>query len=253
MAAPVSGETEWLCGVHAVTAALEAGRPVDLLWIQRGRRDQRLQRIVELAAQRNVPVRFVPRAHLERVAGGGAHTGVAARTAPRAFVPLESLLRPDREAGRLLLLDGVTDPHNVGAVIRSAAAFGIDGVVLAGRGAPPLSGAVAAAAAGHLERVPVARVSVAGDALRKLRDAGYWVYGGEAKGTPLWAVRPPERWVVALGSEGTGLRAKTRAFLDESIAIPMRPGVESLNVSVAAAILSYSLTEAEKDRGNNAS
>ncbi len=241
-------QAAWLSGVHAVTAALETGRPVDLVWIQKGRRDQRLQRIVELAAQRSVPVRFVPRAHLERVAGGGTHAGVAARTAPRAFVALESLIRPAGAPGRLLLLDGVTDPHNVGAVIRSAAAFGIDGVVLAGRGVPPLSGAVAAAAAGHLEHVPVARASVAGDALRKLRDTGYWVYGGEAKGTPLWAVRPPERWVIALGSEGSGLRAKTRAFLDESIAIPMRPGVESLNVSVAAAILSYSLMEAAQER-----
>ncbi|NOZ79148.1 MAG: 23S rRNA (guanosine(2251)-2'-O)-methyltransferase RlmB [Acidobacteria bacterium] len=246
----MSGEPAWLCGVHAVTAALAAGRPIDLVWIQKGRRDRRLQQIVELAAGRNVPVRFVARTNLERVAGGGAHAGVAARTAPLAFAQFEDLIRPAGESGRLLLLDGVTDPHNVGAVIRSAAAFGVDGVVLAGRGAPPLGGAVAAAAAGHLERVPVARVSVAGDALRKLREAGYWAYGGEAGGTPLWAVRPPGRWVVALGSEGKGLRAKTRAFLDESIAIPMRPGVESLNVSVAAAILSYSLTEFGKDPGN---
>ncbi len=240
----MSGEVAWLSGVHAVVAALEAGRPIDLVWIQKGRKGQRIQRIVELAAERNVPVRFVPRVDLERVARGSAHAGVAARSAPRAFVALESLVRPAGSKGRLLVLDSVTDPHNVGAVIRSAAAFGIDGVVLAGRGVPPLSGAVAAAAAGHLETVPVARASVAGDALRKLRDAGYWVYGGETAGTPLWAVRPPERWAVVLGSEGRGLRAKTKAFLDEIIAIPMKPGVESLNVSVAAAILAYSLTEA---------
>jgi len=234
----------WLLGVHAVTAALETGRPVDLIWVQKGRRDRRLQGIVELAGARDVPLRFVPRAQLERVAAGGAHNGVGARTALRSFAPLETLVRPEGEPGRLILLDGVTDPHNAGAVIRSAAAFGIDGVILAGPGAPPLGGAVAAAAAGHLERVPVARARVAGDTLRGLREAGYWTYGADASGTPLWAVRPPGRWVLVLGSEGKGLRAKTRAFLDDTIAIPMKPGVESLNVSVAAAILAYTLTEA---------
>ena len=239
-----AARADWLLGVHAVTAALEAGRSIDLIWIQKGRRDRRLQRIVERAADRNVPVRFVPRENLERIASGRPHNGVAARTAPRSFVSVEELVRPAGEAGRLILLDGVTDPHNVGAVIRSAAAFGLDGVVLAGPGVPPLGGAMAAAAAGHLERVPVARAKVAGDTLRTLREAGYWAYGAEAGGTPLWAVRPPDRWVLALGSEGRGLRAKTRAFLDDTLAIPMKPGVESLNVSVAAAILAYALTEA---------
>ncbi len=187
-------------------------------------------------------MRFVERANLDRVAGGSPHHGVAARVAPRSLVALEDLVRPAGEPGRLVLLDGVTDPRNVGAVIRSAAAFGLDGVVLAGPGAPPLGGALAAAAAGQLERVPVARVNVAGDALRLLRESGYWAFGAEAAGTPLPLVRPVERWVLALGSEGRGLRAKTRAFLDESVAIPMRPGVESLNVSVAAAILMYALS-----------
>ncbi len=234
----------WLLGVHAVAAALEAGRSMDLIWIQRGRRDRRLQKIVELAAAQNVPVRFVPRTQLERVAAGGAHNGVAARTAPRSFASLEELIRPAEEPGRLILLDGVTDPHNVGAVIRSAAAFGLDGVILAGPGAPPLGGALAAAAAGHLERVPVARATVAGDTVAVLKDAGYWAYGAQAGGTPLWAIDPPDRWVLVLGSEGKGLRAKTRSFLDDTIAIPMKPGVESLNVSVAAAVLAYALTEA---------
>ncbi len=241
--APGSGESEWITGVHAVTAALEEGRPLDQVWIQKGRHDRRLQRVVELATERRVPVRFVGRTALERLAGGTTHNGVAARTAPRAFTALEDMIRPEDEPGRLILLDGVTDPRNVGAVIRSAAAFGLDGVILAGPGAPPLGGALAAAAAGHLERVPIARVNVAGDALRLLRESGYWAYGADAGGTPLPLLRPTDRWVLALGSEGKGLRAKTRAFLDEAVAIPMKPGVESLNVSVAAAILAYALTE----------
>jgi len=244
-------DANWLLGIHAVTAGLEEGRPMDLIWVQKGRRDRRLQRIVEMASAAGVPLRFVSRSQLERVAAGGAHNGVAARTAPRSFTPLEELIRPPGEPGRLILLDGVTDPHNVGAVIRSAAAFGLDGVLLAGPGAPPLGGALAAAAAGHLEKVPVARARVAGDTVAYLKSLGYWAYGADAKGSPLWAVDPPERWLLVLGSEGKGLRAKTRAFLDDTIAIPMKPGVESLNVSVAAAILAYALTEA--GRGDRSS
>ena len=238
----------WLTGVHAVRAALEGGRPVDLVLALRGRRDRRLSEIVELARERGIPVRFVERARLEREAGGRASGGVAARAGERSFVPLSTLVRPEDEDGRLILLDNVTDPHNVGAVIRSAAAFGVDGVILAGPGAPPLGGSLASAAAGQLERVPVARVGSAGDTLRQLREEGYWVFGAAMEGTPLPLVRPSRRWVLVLGSEGRGLRAKTRAFIDELVAVPMKPGVESLNVSVAAAILVYTLTEAGGER-----
>ncbi len=217
---------------------------MDLVLVLKGRRDRRVSGIVDLARSRGVPVRFVDRARLEREGGGTVRGGVVARVAEKAYVPLESLVRPAGEPGRVILLDGVTDPHNAGAVIRSAAAFGIDGVVLAGPGAPPMGGALASAAAGQLERVPVARAGSAGDTLRVFRDAGYWVYGAAMEGTPIPLVQPSDRWVLALGSEGRGLRAKTRAFVDELVAVPMRPGVESLNVSVAAAILAYALTEA---------
>ncbi len=237
----MTAESGWIVGVHAVRAALEAGRPLDLLWVQRSRHDRRVQELVDKATANEVPVRFVPRANIERIAGGASHNGIAARTAPHSFASLETIVRPQGVVGRLLLLDGVTDPHNVGAIIRSAAAFGLDGVIVAGPGAPPLGGALAAAAAGQLERLPVARAKVAGDVLRRLRDAGYWCFGADAAGTPVTAARPPERWVLALGSEGHGLRAKTRAFVDELLAIPIRHEVDSLNVSVAAAVLVYAL------------
>jgi 23S rRNA (guanosine2251-2'-O)-methyltransferase len=239
-------EPGWIVGVHAVRAALEAGRPLDLVWVQRGRQDRRIQGLIEQAAAREVPVRFVPRSNLERVAAGVSHNGIAARGAPRSFSPIESLVQPQGERGRMLLLDGITDPHNVGAMIRTAAAFGLDGVIVAGPGAPPLGGALAAAAAGQLERLPVARSKVAGDVLRQLREAGYWCFGADAAGTPVASVRPSDRWVLVLGSEGRGLRAKTRAFVDELLAVPIRPEVESLNVSVAAAVLTYALLEKEQ-------
>ncbi len=236
-----SVQAEWLLGAHAVGAALEAGRPLDLVWVQRGRHDRRMQQVVEAARRRGIPVRTVERPELDRLARGGAHGGVAARTSPHAFVDVEELVRAEGEPSRLILLDSVSDPRNVGAVIRSAAAFGVEGVILAGPGAPPLGGALASAAAGQLERVPIARAGSAGDTLHRFQEAGYWVFGAAMEGTPLPLVDVPERWILALGSEGRGLRAKTRAFVDELVAVPMQPGVESLNISVAAAILAYSL------------
>jgi 23S rRNA (guanosine2251-2'-O)-methyltransferase len=155
---------------------------------------------------------------------------------------VEDLIAEEGEPGRLVLLDSIDDPHNLGAVVRSAAAFGIDGVIVAGPSAPPLGGAAAKAAAGHLERVPVARVNVAADALRTLRDAGYWALGAAMEGSPSPEVDPTDRWVLCLGSEAKGLRAKTKSAIDEFVAIPMADGVQSLNLSVAAGVLLYELT-----------
>jgi 23S rRNA (guanosine2251-2'-O)-methyltransferase len=114
-------------------------------------------------------------------------------------------------------------------------------VILAGPSAPPLGGALERAAAGQLEKVPVARAKVAGDALRLVRDRGYWAFGAGAGETPAAEVETTERWVLCVGSEERGLRAKTRAQVDEWLGIPMASGVESLNVSVAAGVLLYEL------------
>jgi len=239
-ASPVIDEVTWIVGFHAVLGALEGGRPVELVWLQRGRRDRRTRRVFEAARQRGVVVRQVDRRQLEEVADGVPHNGCAARSAPVAYRQLEELVRPSENRGRLVLLDDVDDPHNVGAVIRTAAAFALDGVVVAGPSAPPLGGALAKAAAGHLDRVPLARARVAADALSTLREAGYWALGADASGAPLDGVSPTDRWVRCLGAEDRGLRAKTRSRVDEWVAIPMAEGVESLNVSVAAGILLYS-------------
>lgn len=235
------GDQDWIVGFHAVLARLGAGRPVELLWLQDGRRDARLGRLEAMARESGVPVRRVPRRRLDEVAAGQPHNGCAVRAAPVALRELSDLVRPEGERAAIVLLDGVDDPHNLGAVVRSAAAFGLDGLIVAGPSAPPLGGAAARAAAGHLERVPVARVNVAADALAVLRGEGYWVFGAAMEGTPCPEVRVTDRWVLCIGSEHRGLRAKTRSAVDELVAIPMAEGVESLNMSVAAGVLMYQL------------
>lgn len=233
----------WTVGFHAVLAVLESEQPVDALWLQQDRRDQRAKRIIAAARRRGIRWDVVPRARLDRVSEGVVHNGCAVRSAPVDFVELESLIAADDSPARLVLLDDVDDPHNLGAVIRTAAALGIDGLVIAGPSAPPLGGAVAKAAAGLLGRIPVARVRVAADALSQLQESGYWIFGADASGTVLSDVGTIQRWVLCLGAEGAGLRAKTRSRVDEFVAIPMAEGVESLNLSVSAGILLWELSK----------
>jgi 23S rRNA (guanosine2251-2'-O)-methyltransferase len=234
----------WTVGFHAVLGVLEGDQPVDALLLQQDRRDARTKKIRAAARRRGIRYDLVPRTRLDRVAGGVAHNGCALRSAPISFIPLEDLMSAAGEPGRLLLLDDVLDPHNVGAVVRTAAAFAVDGLVIAGPSAPPLGGAVAKAAAGHLGRVKVAREKVAADVLTLLRAHGYWVFAADAAGTALQDVRSCERWILCVGAEDRGLRAKTRSQVDEFVAIPMAEGVESLNLSVSAGILLWELSKA---------
>ena len=235
----------WTVGFHAVMGVLDGGQLVDVLWLQKDRRDRRTQRIRDVARNRGIRYDLVPRARLDGVADGVVHNGCAVRSAPVAFVDLDDLVQREGEPSRLLLVDDLSDPHNLGAVLRTAAAFSIDGVVIAGPSAPPLGGAVAKAAAGLLGRVPLARGRVAADALVYLRDQGYWVFAAETGGTPLDEVRRSPRWVLCIGAEERGLRAKTRSQIDEFVAIPMAEGVESLNLSVSAGILLWELSKAK--------
>ena len=232
----------WTVGFHAVLAVLESGQPVDALLLQRDRRDRRSRRIADEAGRRGIRYDLVPRSRLDRIAEGVAHNGCAVRGAPVAFAPLEEVVGDPGEQRRLLLVDDVADPHNLGAVLRTAAAFAVDGVIVAGPSAPPLGGALAKAAAGLLGRVPIVRVRVAADALRRLRDLGYWVFAAEAGGTSILEVTRSDRWVLCVGAEDQGLRAKTRSQVDEFVAIPMAEGVDSLNLSVSAGILLWELS-----------
>jgi 23S rRNA (guanosine2251-2'-O)-methyltransferase len=226
-----------------VLGVLEGDRPVDALWLQQDRRDSRMKTIKQAARRRGMRYDLVPRTRLDRVSEGSAHNGCAARTAPVDLVPLDALVAAPGLPARLVLLDDVVDPHNLGAVARTAAALAVDGLVIAGPSAPPLGGAVAKAAAGLLGRVPLARERVAADALSRLRALDYWVFAADARGTPLHDVRPSPRWVLCVGAEEKGLRAKTRSQVDEFVAIPMAEGVESLNLSVSAGILLWELSK----------
>jgi 23S rRNA (guanosine2251-2'-O)-methyltransferase len=227
-----------VAGFHPVREVLEQRpRSVETLWVVRGRRDARTGEIEELARAAGVAVRPVSREELDRLAGK-AHNGVAARVASRDYDDVETCLAGSTGSRTVLFLDQVTDPGNLGAILRTAAAAGVC-VVLTERHAAGLGDAVAKASAGALERVRIARVGNAAQFLKRAKEAGFWVFGADASGRNLWQVDLSGDVLICLGSEGEGLRRLTREACDHLVSIPMRTGSGSLNVSVAAGVLMY--------------
>ncbi|HXZ12723.1 MAG TPA: RNA methyltransferase, partial [Candidatus Sulfotelmatobacter sp.] len=167
----------WLTGFHAVEEALEAGRALDRIVIARGRHGERLETIVRLAKSRGVPVRFEDRQQIDRLAGTREHQGIAALAAAKPTVELEDLLRAKAGNGLVVLLDGVEDPHNLGAIIRTSLAAGATGLVIPERRAAGLSDTVERASAGALAHLPVARVKNLVRAIEEMKQAGYWLVG----------------------------------------------------------------------------
>jgi 23S rRNA (guanosine2251-2'-O)-methyltransferase len=241
----------WIGGFHAVGAALASGR-VSTVALVEGRRDARAAGIETLAGEAGVPVERVPREDLERRELGN-HQGVAARVEqPRPVedeAALEALLDRALAEGRaplLLILEGVTDPRNLGACLRSADAAGADAVLVPRSRTAPLTAAARKTASGAAETVPLIAVANLARTLRWLGQRGLTVIGlaGEG-GAPPWSVDLDGPVALVMGAEGEGLRRLTREHCDALVALPMTGTVESLNVSVAAGI---ALFEAVRQR-----
>jgi 23S rRNA (guanosine2251-2'-O)-methyltransferase len=225
-----------LSGIHPVTEALRAGRPLDRVLVAQGAGGPRLQVIVDLARQAEVPVRFEPRSALDRVAGTPAHQGVVALGAAKKYADLDAV----PPAGILVVLDGVEDPHNLGAIIRTAHAAGAAGVVIPERRAAGITDVVAKAAAGALEHLPVIRVTNVNRTLEELKERGYWIYGLDERGTEDYdRVEFSAPTALVLGAEGKGLHEQVRKHCDVLVRIPMAGKISSLNVSVAAGIVLF--------------
>jgi len=225
-----------LSGIHPVAEALRAGRPLDRVLVAQGAGGARLQEIIDQARQAGVQVRFEPRAALERLAGTAAHQGVVALGASQKYADLA-----DAAAGDLLVvLDGVEDPHNLGAIIRTAHAAGAAGVVIPERRAAGVTDVVAKAAAGALEYLPVIRVTNVNRALEDLKQRGYWIYGLDERGSQDYdRVEFAAPAALVLGGEGKGLHEQVRKHCDVVVRIPMAGKIASLNVSVAAGIVLF--------------
>jgi len=233
-----------ITGIHAVREALESGRAIDRISIARGRHGERVEELVRLARRRGVPVRFEDRIHVDRLAGTSQHQGVVALAAAKSVLGLEDLLRRisalDGRKGLLVLLDGVEDPHNLGAVVRTALAAGADGAVIPERRAAPLTEVVERTSAGALAHLPVARVTNLVRAMEELKQVGYWLVGLDERAEKTYTEADfTLPTALVLGGEGKGLHELTRKRCDFLISIPTTGPVRSLNVSVAAGIVLF--------------
>ena len=216
---------------------MRAKRPLERILVARGAGGHRLQEIIDLARGTGTPVRFEDRGALDRLAGVKSHQGVVALGSEKKYAELEDVASASE---LLVVLDGVEDPHNLGAIVRTAHAAGAGAVIIAERRAAGLTETVAKAAAGALEYLPVVRAVNINQTLRSLKDDGYFIYGLDENGEERFdTVEWPERTVIVMGAEGKGLHGLVKKNCDALVRIPMAGKIASLNVSVAAGIVLF--------------
>jgi 23S rRNA (guanosine2251-2'-O)-methyltransferase len=225
-----------LSGIHPVAEALRAQHPLDRVLVAQGAGGPKLQEIIDLARRASVPVRFEQRSALDRLAGTTAHQGVVALGAARQYMELDAVLG----AEMLVVLDGVEDPHNLGAIVRTAHAAGAGAVIIPERRAAGLTDVVAKAAAGALEHLPVVRVTNVNRALEEMKERGYWIYGLDERGQEAYDhIDFAELAAIVLGGEGKGLHDQVRKHCDVLLRIPLAGKISSLNVSVATGVVLF--------------
>ena len=234
---------EGLYGLHPVEEAIRSGgRRLDHVSIARERRDDRLEKIIQLCKSVGIRVTFDSRDQLTRLAKTDAHQGVLAVVRERQFLGIEDLMAPKEEGEYrfFLALDGIEDPHNLGALLRTADGAGVDGVILPERRSAPITGTVAKTSAGASEHVRVARVTNLVRSLEQLKQQNVWVLGLDERGTPDYTDFDYKTdCVLVLGREGAGLHDLVKKTCDHLLRIPMLGQVSSLNVSVAGAVVMY--------------
>ena len=224
-------------GIHPVREALRAGRPLDKVLIAKGASGPRIQEIIDLCRAQSIPVRIESRELLDRASKGVSHQGVIAFGSAHEYIELSDVLEG---ANLLVILDGVEDPHNLGAIIRTAHAAGANAVVVPERRSAPLTESVGRAAAGALEYLPIARIINVSRTLEDLKKNGFWIYGLDESGTEIYdRIEYSTPTAIVLGGEGKGLHQSVRAHCDVLIRIPMAGAVSSLNVSVAAGVVLF--------------
>jgi 23S rRNA (guanosine2251-2'-O)-methyltransferase len=226
-------------GINAVLEALHAGR-VEKVCIERGQKNPRLREIMDLSRQKRIPVSVEEKAWLDRKSAGERHQGALCYIAEMPVLGVEEILAQAGSPGLLLVLDGIEDPHNLGAIMRSAEVAGADGVFIPQRRSAPLSAAAVRASAGASSHLKVARSANTAQLIEQLKAAGYWIAGIDAgSDRPLWKLDLTVPTVLVVGSEGIGLHRLVKEKCDFLASIPMRGKVSSYNVSVAAGIALY--------------
>ena len=241
---PTGADNDLIYGCHAVLAALEGERSLNRVWVtSKLRYDPRFHLALNQAKDGGTIVDEVSHSRLNQIAGVANHQGIVAQVAPYTYFDLDTLIQQTAQADPhplLVIADGITDPHNLGAIIRTAEALGVQGLIIPQRRAAGITSTVAKVAAGALETFPVARVVNLNRALTTLKEAGFWLYGASAEGNQVLHQTVFDRpTAVVIGSEGSGLSLTIERCCDLLVSIPLTGSTPSLNASVAAGILLY--------------
>lgn len=230
-----------LIGRNPILEALKSGRKIDKILMQKDGEGS-AKKIAAMAREQKIILQYVDKMALDRVSAGGSHQGVAAYIAAYAYCEVEDLLNAAKEKGEdpfLILLDGLEDPHNLGAIMRTADAVGVHGIIIPNRRSVSLTDTVAKASAGAIEYVPVAKVSNLVQTIEKLKQAGLWIGACDMNGQTYYEAGLTGGIAIVVGGEGQGVSRLVREKCDFVLSIPMKGNITSLNASNAAAILMY--------------
>ena len=237
-----------IVGRNAVLQALESGRTIDSVTVAQGQRGGQAGRIIDICRERKIPVKFADQRRLDRLCDGAAHQGVAAFAAAHEYAEMDdifALAESRNESPFIVVCDSLEDPHNLGAIIRTAECAGVHGVIIPKRRSVGLSYTVGTASAGAIEYMRVARVTNIAALIDDLKSKGVWVYGADMNGTDYQKCNFSGACAIVIGNEGKGISRLVREKCDVIVSLPMKGQINSLNASVAAGIIMYS---AMKDR-----
>ena len=238
-------DSELIIGRNAVLEALKSGREINTLLVAKGERGGSIGRILTDCRERKIVIKEVDKRKLDFLCGQGNHQGVAAYAAAHAYATVDDMFALAEARGEdpfLILCDELEDPHNLGAIIRTAEAAGAHGVIIPKRRNVALTWAVAKSAAGALEYMPVARVGNLAATIEELKTRGLWVYSADMDGTPWHDVSFAGGVALVVGAEGSGVSRLVRDKSDFIVSLPMKGKINSLNASVAAGILMYEVS-----------
>ncbi|WP_205272040.1 23S rRNA (guanosine(2251)-2'-O)-methyltransferase RlmB [Lactococcus taiwanensis] len=239
--------TDLIYGLHAVVEALNGGL-VNKLYVQEDLRGKNVEKVKELARTKKVNISWTPKTELNKLTENGVHQGFMARVSEFAYAELTTILDglTDRSEATILLLDELTDPHNLGSIARTADATGVDAIIIPKHRAVGITPTAVKASTGALQHVPVVRVTNLSQALDKLKAAGFWIFGTDMDGTPYNQWNTSGKVALIIGNEGHGIGQNLKKQVDEMVTIPMTGHVQSLNASVAASILMYEIFKNRK-------
>ncbi len=246
-----------LFGIHPLNEALAAGRRTfKALYVSKRRRTKGVEALLERAGSKGIPIQYKDPAFFHSHLGQSTHQGVAAEAGSLPLTDEETILKrahEDSSPPLVLVLDGIVDPQNLGALVRSALALGVHGIILPKVRAAPLSPAVSKASAGAMEHMSFARVTNLVSALERLKKAGLWVVGTDVgSGTPVDKADFDTGIALVIGGEGKGMRPLVRKTCDFLVSVPLAAGMDSLNAAVAGAIVMYEILRQRRSKGQRA-